>query len=172
MSRTTPLLLLAILATSACQAEPDKASATTEAATSAPAAAAQPQQSADDRLKAGEAFLAANSKEPGVFTTESGLQYKVLKAGNGPKPAATDRVSVTYRGTLLDGTLFDESAEPISFPLNQVIPGWTEAVQKMPVGSSWRLWLHPALAYGPQDSGPIPGNSVLAFDVTLIGIER
>ena len=108
----------------------------------------------------GERFLAANKNNPGVTTLPSGLQYKVLKQGTGPKPRATDTVTVHYEGKLIDGTVFDSSlkrGEPTSFAVNQVIPGWTEALQLMPVGSTWQLFIPSNLAYGehPRPGGPI-----------------
>jgi len=125
---------------------------------------------------AGKAFLAENGAKPGVVTTASGLQYQVLKAGNGPKPAAGATVKVHYVGTLLDGTKFASSydrGEPVSFPLGSVIRGWTEGLQLMPVGSKYRLWLPPELAYGAQGTpgGPIPPDATLVFDVELLGVQ-
>jgi len=125
--------------------------------------------------KEGEAYLAANAAKPGVVTLPSGLQYKVLTAGTGKKPAATDTVVVHYRGTLTDGTEFDSSYkrnQPAKFKVNQVIPGWTEALQLMPVGSKWQLVIPAKLAYGERGAGgAIPPNSVLVFEVELQGIE-
>jgi FKBP-type peptidyl-prolyl cis-trans isomerase FklB len=123
-------------------------------------------------LKEGAAFLAKNAKAPGVTVLPSGLQYKVIAAGNGPSPKAADTVRVNYRGTFIDGTLFDESgAEPAVFPVNQVIDGWTEALQKMKVGDKWQLAIPSDLAYGPDGNDAIPPNSVLMFEVELLGIE-
>ncbi len=124
---------------------------------------------------AGEAFLAENAKREGVVTTESGLQYEIIKAGKGEKPAATDKVTVHYRGTLLDGTEFDSSYErgkPAQFGVNQVIKGWTEALQLMPVGSKWKLYIPQELAYGSQNTGRIQPFSALIFEVELLGIEK
>ncbi len=125
-------------------------------------------------LKAGEDFLAANKQRPEVHTTDSGLQYEVLKEGDGPKPKATDKVKCHYHGTLTDGTIFDSSVQrgqPATFPLNMVIKGWTEALQLMPVGSKYRLFLHPSLAYGERQTGAVIGpNSTLIFDVELLDI--
>jgi FKBP-type peptidyl-prolyl cis-trans isomerase len=126
--------------------------------------------------KAAEDFLKANGKKEGVTTTASGLQYKVLTKGTGPKPKAEDVVKVHYTGKLLDGTEFDSSVsrgEPAVFPLNQVIPGWTEAVQLMNVGSKYQIFLPPDLAYGDRGAPPViePG-SMLVFDVELLGIEN
>ncbi|MDB5246501.1 MAG: FKBP-type peptidyl-prolyl cis-trans isomerase [Segetibacter sp.] len=125
-------------------------------------------------LKEGEDFLAKNKEKPGVETTPSGLQYEVLTEGNGPKPKATDKVKCHYHGTLIDGTIFDSSVQrgqPATFPLNMVIKGWTEALQLMSVGSKYRLFLHPSLAYGERQTGAVIGpNSTLIFDVELLGI--
>jgi FKBP-type peptidyl-prolyl cis-trans isomerase FklB len=125
-------------------------------------------------LKAGEDFLAENKKRAEVHTTPSGLQYEVLTEGTGPKPKATDKVKCHYHGTLTDGTVFDSSVQrgqPATFPLNMVISGWTEALQLMSVGSKYRLFLHPTLAYGERQTGSVIGpNSTLIFDVELLGI--
>ncbi|AEY00809.1 FKBP-type peptidyl-prolyl cis-trans isomerase FkpA [Oceanimonas sp. GK1] len=126
-------------------------------------------------LKEGEEFLKENAKRDGVQVTESGLQYEVLTEGEGDKPAAEDVVTVHYTGTLVDGTQFDSSVErgePASFPLNQVIPGWTEGVQLMPVGAKYKFYIPSALAYGETGAGSIPGNAVLIFDVELLDIEK
>lgn len=123
--------------------------------------------------QAGQEFLAKNAKAAGVKTTASGLQYLVLKEGTGPKPTANDAVTVHYEGKLLDGTKFDSSydrGQPATIPLPQVVPGWREGIQLMPVGSKYRLWIPGNLAYGEQGGGPIPPNSTLVFDVELIGI--
>ena len=125
--------------------------------------------------KAGEAFLAANKKKDGVITLPSGLQYKILKAGNGAKPTASQTVTCNYRGTLIDGTEFDSSykrGEPAEFPVGQVIKGWVEALQLMPVGSKWQLFIPSDLAYGPNGQGPVIGpNAVLIFDIELLSIK-
>lgn len=121
-----------------------------------------------------EAFLAENAGEEGVVTTETGLQYKVIEQGDGARPAATDTVTVHYRGTLLDGTEFDSSYsrdEPTPFVLNQVIPGFTEGLQLMPVGSKYEFYIMPELGYGEAGGGPIPPSSVLIFEVELLDIE-
>lgn len=122
----------------------------------------------------GEKFLAENKGKEGVITTESGLQYKVEKEGTGAKPAATDRVKVHYTGTLLDGTKFDSSVdrgEPAEFGVSQVIKGWTEGLQIMPVGSKYIFWIPSELAYGQQGAGrDIKPNSVLKFEVELLEI--
>ena len=125
--------------------------------------------------KEGEAFLAANAKKEGVKTLPSGLQYKVLKSGTGKSPKATDKVKVHYHGTLIDGTVFDSSVdrnEPATFGLNQVIPGWTEALQLMKEGDKWQLVIPAKLAYGehPQPGGKIGPNAVLIFEVELLSI--
>lgn len=123
----------------------------------------------------GMAFLADNGKRDGVTTTESGLQYEVLTAAEGPKPKATDKVKVHYEGTLTDGNVFDSSiqrGEPISFALNGVIPGWTEGVQLMSVGSKYRFTIPSELAYGERGAGQAIGpHEVLVFEVELLGIE-
>jgi len=125
-------------------------------------------------LKAGEDFLEQNKNKPGVETTPSGLQYEVLQQGTGAKPKATDKVKCHYHGTLIDGTVFDSSVQrgqPATFPLNMVIKGWTEALQLMSVGSKYRLFLHPSLAYGNRQTGSVIGpNSTLIFDVELLDI--
>ena len=135
------------------------------------------QQKKDEASQAeGKAFLAENGKKAGVVTTATGLQYAVLKAGTGPKPTADQTVKVHYKGTLINGKQFDSSydrGEPAQFPVNQVIPGWTEALQLMPVGSHWKLWIPSDLAYGPQGAGSdIPGNSTLVFEVELLEIAK
>lgn len=129
---------------------------------------------ADNKL-AGESFLEANKAVAGVQVTESGLQYKVEKMGKGKKPSATDKVKVHYHGTLIDGTVFDSSVErgePIVFALNQVIPGWTEGVQLMPVGSKFTFYIPQELAYGDRETGSIKPYSALIFEVELISIEK
>jgi FKBP-type peptidyl-prolyl cis-trans isomerase FklB len=128
----------------------------------------------DANKKEGEAFLAANKAKPGVVTLPDGLQYKIVKEGTGPKPAATDTVECNYRGTLLDGTEFDSSykrKQTATFALNQVIKGWTEAVQLMPAGSTWELYIPSDLAYGARGAGPIGPNSTLIFQVELVSIK-
>ena len=128
-----------------------------------------------DKVKEGEEFLAENGKREGVVTLPSGLQYEVIKEGNGDKPTASDRVKVHYHGTLIDGTVFDSSidrGEPTSFGVTQVIPGWTEALQLMPVGSKWKLYIPSDIAYGSRDTGTIKPFSTLIFDVELIDIEK
>ncbi|MCU0319508.1 MAG: FKBP-type peptidyl-prolyl cis-trans isomerase [Flavobacteriales bacterium] len=130
----------------------------------------------ENRVK-GEAFLAENGKKPGVTTTASGLQYEVVTMGTGPKPTASDKVTVHYTGTLIDGTKFDSSVDrgqPATFPVGGVIRGWVEALQLMPVGSKWKLYIPSDLAYGPSGGpgGSIPGNSTLIFDVELLEIAK
>ncbi len=139
-------------------------------------AQAQNQAEAAKNLKEGEAFLAANAKKDGVKTTANGLQYKILKTGSGPSPKVTDTVKVHYHGTLIDGTVFDSSVErgePVTFPVNRVIAGWTEALQMMKVGDKWQLFIPAKLAYGERSPSPKIGpNSTLIFDVELLGIEK
>jgi len=122
-----------------------------------------------------EKFLADNKKKSDVKTTASGLQYQVMKEGNGAQPKSTDNVTVNYRGTLMDGTEFDSSykrGQPATFPVAGVIKGWTEALQLMKVGSKYKLFIPPALAYGPQSPSPqIPPNSLLIFEVELMNVQ-
>jgi len=129
----------------------------------------------ESNKQAGEQFLAANKTKEGVITLPSGLQYKVLKEGAGPKPTASDTVVCQYRGTLIDGTEFDSSykrGQPATFPVNAVIKGWTEALQLMPVGSKWQLFVPPDLAYGERSpGGEIGPNSTLIFEVDLLSIQ-
>lgn len=130
---------------------------------------------AEKQAKAGQEFLAENAKKEGVVALPSGLQYEVISEGSGDKPAVTDTVKTHYHGTLIDGTVFDSSVErgePISFPLNGVIKGWTEGLQLMPVGSKWRLFVPSDLAYGAQGQGAIQPHSTLIFEVELLGIEK
>ena len=129
-----------------------------------------------ENKKTGDAFLTANKSKEGVVTLPSGLQYKILKAGTGPKPAAEDTVLCHYRGTLIDNTEFDSSykrGEPLKIPVGGVIKGWTEAIQLMPVGSKWQLFIPSDLAYGERGApgSPIGPNSTLVFEVELISIE-
>lgn len=125
--------------------------------------------------EAGTAFLAENAKKSGVKTTDSGLQYIEVSAGKGKSPKATDTVSVNYKGTLIDGTVFDSSydrGQPASFPVNQVIPGWTEALQLMKEGSKYKLFIPSKLAYGPRGAGEKIGpNSTLIFEVELLKVQ-
>ena len=126
--------------------------------------------------KEGDAFLAANKSKDGVQTLPDGLQYKVLTAGNGPKPTATDTVVCNYKGTLINGTEFDSSykrGQPAKFPVGQVIKGWTEVLQLMPMGSKWEVYIPSDLAYGPQGPGrgPIGPNQTLIFEIELVSIQ-
>lgn len=125
-------------------------------------------------IEVGAQFLAENGKRPEVTTLESGLQYEILQEGNGPKPTATDKVTTHYHGTLIDGTVFDSSVkrgQPATFPVNGVIQGWVQALQLMPVGSKWRLFVPHNLAYGDQAAGPtIKPFSTLVFEVELLNI--
>ena len=135
----------------------------------------QQQQAADTNKKEGEAFLAANKTKEGVVALPSGLQYKILQEGTGPKPAVTDTVVVNYRGTLLNGTEFDSSykrGQSAAFGVGQIIKGWTEALQLMPVGSKWQLFIPSDLAYGARGAGrDIGPNSTLVFEVELLSIQ-
>jgi FKBP-type peptidyl-prolyl cis-trans isomerase len=127
----------------------------------------------DKNKKEGEAFLAENRKKKGVKILPSGLQYKVIKEGSGKKPKATDKVTTHYQGTLIDGTEFDSSykrGEPANFPVNGVIPGWTEALQLMKVGSKWQLFVPAKLAYGERGTPLIGPNAVLIFTIELLSI--
>ncbi len=129
---------------------------------------------AEANLVAGQEFLAANKLKPGITELPSGLQYEVLFAGEGAKPMEFNKVTCHYHGTLIDGTIFDSSVQrgqPATFPLNQVIKGWTEGVQLMATGSKWRFFIPPHLGYGDrQVGGTIGPNSTLIFDVELLGI--
>ncbi len=131
---------------------------------------------AQKALEEGNAFLETNKARAGVTTTESGLQYEVITAGTGALPVATDQVRVHYHGTLIDGKVFDSSVdrgEPVVFGVNQVIPGWTEALQLMPVGSKWKIYLPSNIAYGERGAGgDIGPNSVLIFEVELLEIVK
>ena len=137
---------------------------------------AKMQVAGDANKKEGEAFLADNKSKEGVVALPSGLQYKVLKEGNGPKPTATDSVVCNYRGTLINGTEFDSSTKhggPATFPVNGVIKGWTEALQLMPVGSKWQLFVPSDLAYAERGAGAdIGSNATLIFEVELVSIQN
>ncbi|MBX3705216.1 MAG: FKBP-type peptidyl-prolyl cis-trans isomerase [Pseudomonadales bacterium] len=135
------------------------------------AAVAEASSNLDEGLK----YLEENGKREGVVTLESGLQYEVLQAGEGASPTATDVVTTHYEGRLIDGTVFDSSyarGEPATFPLNRVIPGWTEGLQLMAPGGKHRLYVPSELAYGDRAAGSIPPNSTLIFEVELLGIEQ
>jgi FKBP-type peptidyl-prolyl cis-trans isomerase FklB len=139
-------------------------------------AMAKAQQQGTVNQQQGVAFLAANKAKPGVKTLPSGLQYKVLKSGNGPSPKATDKVRTHYHGTLIDGTVFDSSVErgePAEFPVGGVIRGWTEALQLMKVGDKWQLFIPSELAYGARGAGGVIGpNSTLVFEIELLEIVK
>ena len=132
------------------------------------------QEAGEKDKKAGAEFLKANKEKKGVIETESGLQYEIITAGTGAKPKATNTVRCHYEGTLINGTVFDSSYrrnQPADFPVNQVIPGWVEALQLMPVGSKWRLYVPSNLAYGEYGAGDQIGpNATLIFDVELLKI--
>jgi FKBP-type peptidyl-prolyl cis-trans isomerase len=137
-------------------------------------AEADRQAAAASNAAEGDKFLLENRVKEGVVVTDSGLQYKVIEMGDGAKPSASDKVTVNYRGTLLNGEEFDSSYarnQPVSFQLDQVIPGWTEGLQLMPVGSKFMFYIPPNLAYGPAGGGPIGPNATLIFEVELLGIE-
>jgi FKBP-type peptidyl-prolyl cis-trans isomerase FklB len=126
-------------------------------------------------IEEGKIFLAANKKKPGVKTTKSGLQYEVLKTGTGIRPTAVDTFVVHYRGTLLDGTEFDASYnrnQPLKYGLTQVVKGWTEGLQLMNVGSKYKFYVPYNLAYGVFDNPPIPGGSLLIFEIELLDVKR
>ena len=131
---------------------------------------------AEENLIAGRNFLNKNGQRNGVITTESGLQYEIIKEGFGPKPSLTDQVTVHYHGTLLDGTIFDSSLEdePVTFEVGRVIKGWQEAMQLMPVGSKWTIWVPGDLGYGirPMPGGEIGPNDLLIFEVELFDIVK
>jgi len=130
---------------------------------------------AEKNIKEGEAFLAENGKKEGVVTLPSGLQYKIIKAGTGKKPGKDDSVTVHYRGTLIDGKEFDSSFkrnEPVTFPVSGVISGWTEALQLMPEGSKWQIFIPSKLAYGERGAGAAIGpNATLIFEVELLKVD-
>jgi FKBP-type peptidyl-prolyl cis-trans isomerase FklB len=167
--KSFPILTLTLALGLFAGCSPKPTAATPDAAMNSDA---KPAAAADS----GDAFLAANAKKDGVITTASGLQYKVLKSGTGASPKATDQVKVDYTGTTIDGNVFDSSVQrgqPAVFPVNAVIPGWTEALQLMKVGDKWQLVIPAKLAYGEQSPSPaIPPNSVLIFEVELIDIEK
>ena len=146
-----------------------------KAAERAKVAEAEREKAGEANKKEGDSFLAANKSKEGVKTLPSGLQYKVIKEGTGPKPSAADTVTCNYRGTLINGTEFDSSykrGQPASFPVSGVIKGWTEALQLMPVGSKWALYIPPDLAYGVRGAGgDIGPNATLLFEVELLSIQ-
>lgn len=128
---------------------------------------------AEENAEKGKKFLAENAKKSGVDTLSDGIQYKVIKKGDGATPTETDVVKVHYKGTLIDGTEFDSSikrGEPAEFQLNRVIPGWTKALKQMPVGSKWEIFIPADQAYGPRGGGPIGPNETLIFEVELLDI--
>lgn len=137
--------------------------------------ATKQKEKADNNIEAGKKFLAENKKKAGVIELPDGMQYMVMKEGTGPKPSETDTVVTHYHGTLMDGTVFDSSVErgePAEFPVGAVIKGWTEALQMMNVGSKWKLFIPPSLAYGDRAAGPTIGpNSTLIFEVELLQIK-
>jgi len=126
----------------------------------------------EENRKAGEVFLAANKVKDGVVTLPSGLQYRILKTGDGGKPTDASTVECRYRGTLIDGTEFDRSpaGQPATFKVTGVIPGWTEALKLMPAGSKWQLFIPPQLAYGVAGSGPIGPKATLIFELELLAV--
>jgi len=132
-------------------------------------------EAATKQLAASTEFLEKNKNRPGVTVTASGLQYEVLTSGSGPKPKAEDTVLVHYSGALIDGTVFDSSAQhdtgPAEIALNQVIPGWTDALQMMSVGDKWKLYIPADLGYGPAGRPGIPGNAALIFEIELVSIK-
>lgn len=131
---------------------------------------------ADENKAKGEQFLSTNKGKEGVVVLPSGLQYKVIEAGNGAKPSKSDTVTVEYTGTLIDGTVFDgtdKTGKPATFQVSQVIPGWTEALQLMPAGSTWEVYVPASLAYGPRSvGGPIGPNETLIFKIHLISVKK
>lgn len=138
--------------------------------------AAQFEKQASENKTKGDAFLAANKAKAGVVTTDSGLQYKIITAGKGSKPGKDDEVTVEYTGKLIDGTVFDstdKAGKPATFKVSQVIPGWTEALQLMPAGSTWEVYVPANLAYGDRNvGGPIGPNEALIFNVHLISVKK
>ncbi|MDR1728541.1 MAG: FKBP-type peptidyl-prolyl cis-trans isomerase [Acidobacteriota bacterium] len=129
---------------------------------------------ADKAKVDGEKFLAANKAKKGITTLPNGLQYEILKAGAGAKPTVDSTVTVHYVGSMIDGTVFDSTlrkGDPVALPVKQIIPGWREALLRMPAGSKWRIFIPPALAYKERRTGPIPPNSVLIFEIELLGIK-
>ncbi|MCP2040484.1 FKBP-type peptidyl-prolyl cis-trans isomerase [Neisseria sp. HSC-16F19] len=175
--RILSALAASLLALAACNNNDNGFKANNAASTEAPAQSAAPAApvAEDDAAAAGKAFLAENQGKEGVQTTASGLQYKVNQEGSGKQPTAEDVVSVHYEGRLIDGTVFDASRkhgdQPITFPLNGVIPGWTEGVQLMKEGANYTFFIPAELAYGEHGvPGAIPPNSTLVFDVELVKV--
>ncbi len=166
MQNKSKLALIAALAATGFVSSSTYAATTTTTEISTPA---------EKNLAAGDAFLEKNKTKPGVVTLADGLQYKVITKGTGPKPTSNDVVTVHYAGTLINGKEFDSSykrGEPISFPVTGVIPGWVEALQLMPVGSTWELYIPANLAYGEQGAPPAIGpNETLIFKVNLISVK-
>lgn len=168
------LALATLLTLSACNAAEKEQKASSES-TAASIASSASEVRVEDPQTAGEKFLSQNKTAAGVHTTASGLQYKINHEGNGKSPKATDMVTVEYEGRLIDGTVFDGTAlhnnKPATFPLNGVIPGWTEGLQLMKEGSSYTFYIPANLAYGNQSpASTIPANSTLIFDVKLIKV--
>lgn len=164
-----PVLCASLLSTMVCFAETQNTQTTG-------ASYMQAQLPGAKNQLAGDTFLAENKKKPGVVTLPDGLQYKIITAGNGVHPTLNDIVTVHYAGRLIDGTEFDSSykrGEPTTFPVSGVIPGWTEALQLMPVGSTWELYIPASLAYGDRGAPPVIGpNEVLIFKVNLIDVKK
>lgn len=131
-------------------------------------------EAAEANQKEGEEFLKANAKKSGIDTLAGGVQYKILKAGEGPKPGAEDVVKVAYVGKLINGKAFNTrlGEDAVEFGVSQVIPGWTAALKEMPVGSKWELYIPANMAYGPRPNGPIPANSTLIFEMELLDIVK
>ena len=138
------------------------------------ALAEESKQAASKNKTEGDAYRAENAKKEGVRTTDAGLQYESLKAGDGPKPTLSDTVTINYKGTLLDGTVFDSTEDrgPMTFPVGEFIEGWKQSLQMMKVGDKWRVVIPPELAYGEDGTpgGPIPSNATLIFEMELLGI--
>ncbi len=164
------LFLLSMIASLLAACSPDSG---TDPATQTEDSQLEENMSTDSPADEGKIFLTENANKEGVTVTASGLQYEVIESGDGATPGPTDSVLTHYHGTFLDGKVFDSSVdrgEPISFPVNRVIAGWTEALQLMQEGDKWRLYVPPELGYGERGTGPIPGNTVLVFEVELIKV--
>ena len=170
------VLGMAVAACSPPAAEPEEPPAVEEAEPATETPDAPPAAAAPTPLEAGQAFLAENEVRASVTTTASGLQYEVLTAGAGTTPGPRDMVTTHYHGTLIDGTVFDSSVrrgQPIAFPVDGVIKGWTEALQLMQVGAKWKLYIPPELAYGVRGSPPAIGpNETLIFEVELLDVQQ